>query len=164
MGAFLKDRVKVILLGEKVKHDIVDAVIEGPNTDLLDDFVVAKVLTDHEQDDDFKPTIEALNRVLRLAQKADPDQVSDVDPSLFNNDSEPKLYAAVNQVASEAAGLDMPSYYTALADLKPVINDYFEATMVMDKDDAIKNNRLSQLTQLANLILRLGDLNQLIVK
>lgn len=86
--AFLKDRIKVTLLGEKVKHDVVDAVIEGPNTDLLDNFTAAQVLSDHQTDDDFKGTIEALNRVLRLAQKADADKVTAVDPALFENDSE----------------------------------------------------------------------------
>ncbi len=48
--------------------------------------------------------------------------------------------------------------------LKSVINDYFEATMVMADDEQVKNNRLSQLSQLSDLILHLGDLNQLIVK
>lgn len=164
VGDFMKDRVKVILLGEKVKHDVVDAVIGGPNTDLLDDFAAAKVLTEHQADDDFKATIEALNRVLRLAEKADPKRVTAVESSLFDNDSEPKLYAAVNEVSEQAAQLDVPAYYNALAELKPVINDYFEATMVMVDDEKVKNNRLSQLKQLAELILRLGDLNQLIVK
>ncbi len=162
--AFLKDRIKVTLLGEKVKHDVVDAVIEGPNTDLLDNFTAAQVLSDHQTDDDFKGTIEALNRVLRLAQKADADKVTAVDPALFENDSEKGLYDAVNEVAAKAAGLAIPAYYNALAGLKPAINAYFEATMVMADDEKVKNNRLSQLSQLAQLILRLGDLNQLIVK
>jgi glycyl-tRNA synthetase beta chain len=162
--AFLKDRIKVTLLGEKVKHDVVDAVIEGPNTDLLDNFTAAQVLSDHQTDDDFKGTIEALNRVLRLAQKADADKVTAVDSALFENDSEKGLYDAVNEVAAKAAGLAIPAYYNALAGLKPAINAYFEATMVMADDEKVKNNRLSQLSQLAQLILRLGDLNQLIVK
>lgn len=162
--AFLKDRIKVTLLGEKVKHDVVDAVIEGPNTDLLDNFTAAQVLSDHQTDDDFKGTIEALNRVLRLAQKADAAKVAAVDPALFENDSEKGLYDAVNEVAAKATGLAIPAYYNALAGLKPAINAYFEATMVMADDEKVKNNRLSQLSQLAQLILRLGDLNQLIVK
>lgn len=162
--AFLKDRIKVTLLGEKVKHDVVDAVIEGPNTDLLDNFTAAQVLSDHQTDDDFKGTIEALNRVLRLAQKADAAKVAAVDPALFENDSEKGLYDAVNEVAVKATGLAIPAYYNALAGLKPAINAYFEATMVMADDEKVKNNRLSQLSQLAQLILRLGDLNQLIVK
>ncbi|MTV81234.1 glycine--tRNA ligase subunit beta [Secundilactobacillus folii] len=162
--AFLKDRIKVTLLGEKVEHDIVDAVIQGPNTDLLDNFAAAKVLSDHQNDEDFKGTIESLTRVLRLAQKADPNQIAPVDPALFNNDSESKLHEAVDGVAKQAAELDIPGYYSALAALKPIINNYFEATMVMDKNEQIKNNRLSQLKQLSDLILRLGDLNQLVVK
>ena len=164
VGGFLKDRIKVTLLGEKVKHDVVDAVIGGPNTDLLDNFTIAQVLSDHQNDDDFKGTIEALTRVLRIAQKADKSKVTAVDTSLFDNDSEPKLKAAVDNVAQQASELDIPAYYNVLAALKPVINDYFDATMVMAKDEKVKNNRLSQLSQLSDLILRMGDLNQLIVK
>lgn len=162
--AFLKDRIKVTLLDEKTRHDIVDAVIAGPNTDLLDNFNAAKTLSDHQNDADFKGSIEALNRVLRLAEKADASKVKPVDASLFDNDSEPKLLAAVNAVAAKADTLDIPAYYEALAGLQSVINEYFDATMVMDKNEDVKNNRLSQLKQLADLILRLGDLNQLIVK
>ncbi|HBF75776.1 MAG TPA: glycine--tRNA ligase subunit beta [Lactobacillus sp.] len=164
VGDFLRDRIKVTLLGEKVKHDIVDAVIGGPNTDLLDNFTSAQVLSDHQNDDDFKGTIEALTRVLRIAQKADKSKVTAVDTSLFDNDSEPKLHDAVDQVAKQASELDIAAYYDALAALKSVINDYFEATMVMADDEQVKNNRLSQLSQLSDLILHLGDLNQLIVK
>lgn len=162
--AFLKDRIKVTLLGEKVKHDIVDAVIQGPNSDLLDTFAAAQVLSDHQNDTDFKGTIEALTRVLRLAEKADKSQIAPVDSSLFDNDSEPKLQNVVDAIARQAAELDIPGYYNALADLKPIIIEYFDATMVMVDDEKVKNNRLSQLKQLSDLILRLGDLNQLIVK
>jgi len=34
----------------------------------------------------------------------------------------------------------------------------------MDKNEAVKNNRLTELSKLANLAMGLGDLDQLIVK
>lgn len=162
--AFLKDRVKVILQGEKVRHDIIDAVVSGPNTDLLDNFEAATVLAEHQSDDDFKEIIEALNRVLRLAAKRTTDGDVLVDAQLFENDSEAALEKAVQAVEDEADDLDVADYFKALAQLKTPITDYFEATMIMADDSKVKNNRLNQLQLIADLIYRLGDLNQLIVK
>ncbi len=147
-----------------MRHDIIDAVVSGPNTDLLDNFEAATVLAEHQSDDDFKEIIEALNRVLRLAAKRTTDGDVLVDAQLFENDSEAALEKAVQAVEDEADDLDVADYFKALAQLKTPITDYFEATMIMADDSKVKNNRLNQLQLIADLIYRLGDLNQLIVK
>ena len=54
--------------------------------------------------------------------------------------------------------------FTALRGLAPVISTYFDENMIMDKDEAVKNNRLSLLTILADQTAAFGNLDQLIVK
>lgn len=105
-----------------------------------------------------------MNRVLRLAAKRTTDGDVLVDAQLFENDSEAALEKAVQAVEDEADDLDVADYFKALAQLKTPITDYFEATMIMADDSKVKNNRLNQLQLIADLIYRLGDLNQLIVK
>ena len=58
----------------------------------------------------------------------------------------------------------MDQQFSALLELEPVISLYFEENMIMDKDEAVKNNRLSLLTILADQTAAFGNLDQLIVK
>jgi len=161
---FVKDRIRKILRSAKQRHDIIDAVTNGSSSDVLRIFTAADILASHADDANFKAVIESLTRVIRLAQKA-PAELEDatVDTKLFENDSEGALDQGVAEVAT-AADKGLNDLYAALADIQPTIAAYFEATMVMDKNDAVRNNRLTELSKLANLALGLGDLDQLIVK
>ena len=51
-----------------------------------------------------------------------------------------------------------------LVSLKSAINDYFDHTMVMAEDAAIKQNRLNQMAALAQLIKKFANVNEIIVK
>ncbi|MGY5338656.1 glycine--tRNA ligase subunit beta [Levilactobacillus spicheri] len=162
--AFIKERIRKIFKGVKIRYDIVDAVLGGSSTDVSQLFTAADILTAHAADDNFKAVIESLTRVIRLSQKA-PKNVADItiDAAKFKNDSEGELHTGIDQVAA-AAPQGLNALYAALVAVQPAIADYFEATMVMADDEAVRNNRLAELTRLAHLTLQLGDLDQLIVK
>ncbi len=46
----------------------------------------------------------------------------------------------------------MNQAYIALAQVEPVINEYFEHIMVMADDKALRTNRLAQMSALAEVI------------
>ncbi|WP_283678793.1 glycine--tRNA ligase subunit beta [Lentilactobacillus sp. Marseille-Q4993] len=163
--SFFKDRIKQFLNDDGISYDISDAVTNGSATDILFNIDSAESLNDHKNDDNFKAVVESLTRVQRISTKADfSGQQLSVDESLFDNDSEGKLNKAVNDIVDGFYSESADKAFTDLAGLKDIINEYFDATMVMDKDEAKKNNRLSQLTIIARMILHLGDLDKLIVK
>lgn len=164
MVSFIKDRIRKILRSAKQRHDIIDAVTAGSSSDVLQIFTAAKLLADHAEDANFKDVIESLTRVIRLAQKAPAElATATVNTDLFENDSEGALHQGVADVAA-AADKGLSALYASLAAIQPTIAAYFEATMVMAKDNAVRNNRLTELSHLATLALTLGDLDQLIVK
>ncbi|CAM3054941.1 glycine--tRNA ligase subunit beta [Lactiplantibacillus plajomi] len=166
IAAFLTDRVKQWFSNRKLRYDIVDTVIKGSDQDIRVMFKAADVLNVHQDDPDFKDTIEAFTRLLRITAKAnvDVDELS-VDPSLFENDAEQHLYDAVQKLRTEVtATTSMEDRFKALASLRPLIVDYFEQTMVMSKDEAVRDNHIKQLLIIARMVSVLGDLNQLIVK
>lgn len=161
---FLKDRVRKIFRGAKVRHDIIDAVLGGTSSDITELFTAADILTAHAADENFKAVIESLTRVIRLAQKAPKDIANvTIDADKFENDSESQLHQGVDAVAA-AAPKGLATLYAALVAVQPAIAAYFDATMVMVDDEAVRNNRLAELSRLANLALQLGDLDQLVVK
>jgi glycyl-tRNA synthetase beta chain len=49
----------------------------------------------------------------------------------------------------------------SLADLQPAVDRFFDDVMVMDEDEALRNNRLCLLKALRDLFLQVADISQL---
>ncbi|AVK60455.1 glycine--tRNA ligase subunit beta [Lactobacillus sp. CBA3605] len=163
---FLTDRVKQWFSNRNLRYDIVDTVIKGRRQDIREMFMAADVLNAHQDDPKFRAIIEALTRLLRITEKANL-TVNDlvVDPALFENDAEQALYTAVEKLQQQMTpAMAMEDRFKALAGLQPLIAAYFDQTMVMSKDDQVRDNHLKQLLIIANMVTVMGDLNQLIVK
>ena len=161
---FFLDRLKQFFSGRRLRHDIIDAVTDTENDDIETVFEAAAAIDEHKEDADFKDAVEALTRVLRISKKGHQDLAAQVDPSLFENPSEKKLYTAVNEVAAGAANRTVAENFAELRQLAPVITEYFDENMIMDKNEAVRNNRLAQLAIIARLARVMGNLNDLIVK
>ena len=163
--SFIKDRIVKQLKADKIRYDIIDAAGNSNNDNIEFIFNVADILNEHKEDDNFKESVEALTRVLRISEKQDfaADDLN-VDESLFENDSEKNLHSNVDAISGDFFSLSANDEYNKLFDLKDSINDYFDQTMVMAKDENVKNNHLRELTKLSNMINWFADLNQLIVK
>ena len=161
---FFLDRLKQFFSGRRLRHDIIDAVTDTENDDIETVFEAAAAIDEHKEDTDFKDAVEALTRVLQISKKGHPGLAAQVDPSLFENPSEKKLYTAVNEVAAGAANRTVAENFAELRQLAPVITEYFDENMIMDKNEAVRNNRLAQLAIIARLARVMGNLNDLIVK
>ena len=161
---FFLDRLKQFFSGRRLRHDIIDAVTDTENDDIETVFEAAAAIDEHKEDADFKDAVEALTRVLRISKKGHQDLAARVDPSLFENPSEKKLYTAVNEVAAGAANRTVAENFAELRQLAPVITEYFDENMIMDKNEDVRNNRLAQLAIIARLARVMGNLNDLIVK
>jgi glycyl-tRNA synthetase, tetrameric type, beta subunit len=161
---FIMDRVHQLLSDQNYAYDIVNTVVESSQNTFQQIFSAADVLTKHQTDSDFKENIEALTRTVRLARKGQSDIQPAVKESLFENDSEKNLFTAFNAVAKSYANEDLEEQYAALASLREPISEYFDETMVMVDDQAVKNNRLTQLANIAKLTYSFGSLDNLNVK
>lgn len=161
---FIVERIKKLLSSEQFDYDVVETVTALTKNSFVAIMAAAAVLQKHKVEVDFKETIEALTRVLRLAKKVSPANLKIINKKLFENDSETKLYAAVESVAADSKGKTSEERYALLKTLQPVIAEYFEETMVMAKDEAVRNNRLAQLVKIADLTAPFGDLTKLNVK
>lgn len=161
--SFISERIRLALDGKKYRHDIVETAISGKQNDIVNVMEAAATLDAHKDDANFKDSIEALTRVLRIADKNDADANLAVDAALFQAPSEQQLLDQVTAIETKPADT-IDGLYQQLAGLQPTIAQYFEDNMIMDKDEQVKNNRLHQLTRIAQLTEELGNLNELIVK
>lgn len=161
--SFISERIRLALDGKKYRHDIVETAISGKQNDIVNVMEAAATLDAHKDDANFKDSIEALTRVLRIADKNDADASLAVDAALFQAPSEQQLLDQVTAIENKPAET-IDGLYQQLAGLQPTIAQYFEDNMIMDKNEQVKNNRLHQLTRIAQLTEELGNLNELIVK
>lgn len=161
LSQFFDDRLHQLMDNAKIRYDISDAILSGNNPELIGKLRYAELLVNESKNDSFKDTIEALTRVQRIATKGT--NVNGViDESLFENDSEVNLFKTISSLTFN---LKEPAQFVRnLFSLRYVITDYFEQTMVMDKNEEIKNNRLNQMTSLNDLITSVADFTKINVK
>lgn len=160
---FVKARLRQRLNLRDLRHDVIDAAIGAQQDDISKIFLSAETIGKHIDDENFKPSMEALTRVINLAKKFQ-EQDQDVDPALFENNAEKVLYDAVNEVENRFPQQSLEQNYEMLTALRPVIEEYFNQTMVMADDEKIRQNRLAQLAKIAKYANALANLSDLLTK
>ncbi|MHB8792370.1 MAG: glycine--tRNA ligase subunit beta [Thermoleophilia bacterium] len=84
-----------------------------------------------------------------------------VDVSLFEDEAEGALFDALNTISPEleeqAASREFEEALTLAAGIRPAVDRFFDAVMVMAEVEAVRNNRLALLTKVAEMLLKLGD-------
>lgn len=162
---FFKGRMRQRLQIHNVRHDIIDAVVDSSQDDLVQIFRTAQIFDQHVTDEHFKEAMEALTRVINLTKKMNPATITyKVDSKLFENDSEQELYEAVKEASDEFANQSMAENYQTLTNLRPVIERYFNATMIMVEDEKVRDNRLNQLAIVARMANALASIDKIITK
>lgn len=161
---FMKLRLKNVLSEAGIRYDVVDAVF----VDVDDIYAVtlrAKAV-DEAVKAGMEAEIQAFNRVGNISRKAELAEIK-VDAGLFANDVEGALNAAFENVAAAVDGkLSAGDYAGAIAEMKVLnapIDSFFDAVMVMDKDEAVKNNRLSLLKKIDAVICQVADFSKIVL-
>ncbi|MBA1393834.1 glycine--tRNA ligase subunit beta, partial [Lactobacillus sp. XV13L] len=86
---FITDRIRQLFSQENFAHYLIDTVVKLPKLDPTAIEEDAKVLSHHQKDADFKDSIEALTRVLRITSKSQLDiNHLNINPHLFQSTSE----------------------------------------------------------------------------
>ena len=159
---FFRQRIKAIMLDEGIAYDIIDAVLAGPVDDIYALFLKARSMAESQLKDDA----DLRQAVTRLANITKGKTGGKVDPSLFTEDVEKKLQDAFEAASKKVLPLFAAYQYgealPVLKELTAPINDYLDNVMVMVDDEAVKNNRISQLLATLALFNTWGDLSKLV--
>ncbi|HHT7719300.1 TPA: glycine--tRNA ligase subunit beta [Streptococcus suis] len=140
---FIRARVEK-MMDKAIPKDIREAVLASSTFVVRLQLAASSAIFQKSKEADYKEAVENLSRVFNLAEKA---EATVIDEALFENEQEKALAAAV-------AGLelteDMAGNLDKLFALSPVIAAFFDNTMVMVDDAAVKANRLALLKALAD--------------
>ena len=158
---FITLRLKNIFLDREVPHHVIDLLLSNSELSVADAEGLVKALLANRIDENVE-LVQAFTRMYNLVKDV---TYTGVNESLLKEDAERALYEAATK-ASEASidAWDKNDYDAVVAvpaTLVPAINKFFEDVMVMDKDEAIKANRL-QLVRLAYSVMAIiGDISAL---
>ena len=162
---FFVERVKNLFKDLGIRYDVIDAVLNNNLNDISDIHTRALELNRWLQKDELVEMLTAFNRVSTLAEKATTDIVK---KDLLKEDAEIKLYNGFKEIKSNVESLLLDKKYNealdAFATLRPLVDNLFDNVMVMDKDEAIKENRLGLLKQIYSTMLTICDLSKIVYK
>jgi len=168
--SFFADRLKVHLKGEGVRHDLIDAVFSlGDEDDLVRLLARVDALSAFVSTDDGANMLAAHKRaanILRIEEKKDGCSYAGVaDESVFVEDAERNLFAALNAAgAASAALLSAEKFQDAMAELAKLrgpLDGFFEDVMVNADDKKVRENRLKLLSQIQCVMGEIADFSKI---
>lgn len=153
--AFFHDRLKVYLKDQGARHDLIDAVITPQADDLLAIVRRVEALGTFLDTEDGKNLLAGTKRAANIlaAEEKKGTAIADaVDPGLFRDEAEKKLFAAVNQAETgarqEIRNEDFSAAMRVLSSLREPVDSFFEQVLVNDEDAAVRANRLALLSRI----------------
>ena len=158
---FFTLRLKNIFLDREVSHHVIDLLLSNNELSVADAEGLVNALLANRIDENVE-LVQAYTRMYNLVKDV---EYTGVNSDLLKEDAEKALFEAASKASEASLAAWEANDYTAVvavpATLVPAINKFFEDVMVMDKDEAIKANRL-QLVRLAYSVMAIiGDISAL---
>ena len=160
---FFEQRIRNVLNDKGFRYDIIEAVVSCGYDNLTETLLRAEALNQMRTTDTFAKVLTAFTRANNLAKKATTDVV---DETCLVEEEERKLWQDVQfaeaAIANFAAKRQFGEALTIISTLEEYINAFFEAVMVMDENENIKNTRLALLVHVSNLSSKIADLTKIV--
>ena len=158
---FFTLRLKNIFLDREVPHHVIDLLLSNNELSVADAEGLVNALLANRIDENVE-LVQAYTRMYNLVKDV---EYTGVNSDLLKEDAEKALFEAASKASEASLAAWEANDYNAVvavpATLVPAINKFFEDVMVMDKDEAIKSNRL-QLVRLAYSVMAIiGDISAL---
>ena len=158
---FFTLRLKNIFLDREVPHHVIDLLLSNNELSVADAEGLINALLANRIDENVE-LVQAYTRMYNLVKDV---EYTGVNSDLLKEDAEKALFEAASKASEASLAAWEAGDYAAVvavpATLVPTINQFFEDVMVMDKDEAIKANRL-QLVRLAYSVMAIiGDISAL---
>lgn len=145
--------------------DTIQAVLARHPTQPADFDARVKAVTHFRTLDEAQALAAANKRVSNILSKSEEKLADTVLASVLKTPEEVKLATHVVVLQEKLAPMFAQRNYqealAELASLRDVVDEFFENVMVMDEDQAVRVNRLTLLSQLRELFLKVADISLL---
>jgi glycyl-tRNA synthetase beta chain len=161
---FFRERYRNMMLRSDYKSDLIEAVISVEfdqinqlrfRIDQLKEFVT--------ESEEFESLVLTFKRITNILKKQE--ESIDVDPSLFKESCEFRLWEAYQGLKDDVFGMreekDFLGALNLMVRLRKPVDDLFDGVEILTKDNPrLRDNRVGMLQQLARLFLSLADFSK----
>lgn len=158
---FFTLRLKHIFLDRKLPHTVIELILSNDSITVADAEGLAQAIMNNRIDEQ-EELVQAFTRMYNLVKDI---SYIGVDESILQEQAEITLFRkALEAYNLSQSAWEQEAYAKVVAvpaTLIDSINEFFEAVMVMDKDEAIKNNRLQLLRLAYESMAIIGDISAL---
>ena len=158
---FFTLRLKNIFLDREVPHHVIDLLLSNNELSVADAEGLVNALLANRIDENVE-LVQAYTRMYNLVKDV---EYTGVNIDLLKEDAEKALFEAASKASEASLAAWEAGDYAAVvavpATLVPTINQFFEDVMVMDKDEAIKANRLQLLRLAYSVMAIIGNISAL---
>jgi glycyl-tRNA synthetase beta chain len=159
---FFKARIKHLLQEQQIHYDVIESLLVGEVGQISSLVDRAHVLETKKDEASFKESLEALSRVMNIAVKCE--SPGQINPAIFENEQETALFDKYQNIVGQYKHTtNETERFELLISLRTEIEQYFEHTMVMAEDEAIRNNRLSLMKEISDLVATYAAMNKILV-
>jgi len=159
---FVLGRMETVLKDDGHAYDTVAAILAVAGDDPSDAIARARALTAVRDQIAIEDLSVAYTRAKNLS---DHSLGAEADPGLMNV-QEKALMKALEQaearVANASDRADYPTLLDVLSQLRGPIDDFFDAVLVMDEDERLRENRLRLLNRFVAVFSRFADIGKLV--
>ncbi len=156
LGEFIIDRLKNYLKEKQVRFDIIESSTFSHGIDNLYKIYKKSVFLNRNIKKDFGLDAIAIykrsSNIINSEKKIISQIVGVVDPGLFRNEFEKKLYKKIHDIRKYFSSVGREENYEEslrkLSSIKTEVNEFFDNVKVNDEEEIIKKNRLELLKML----------------
>jgi glycyl-tRNA synthetase beta chain len=157
--AFFRDRLFHFVKSRGAKAEIADAVLAVHFDRVPETLARLNAVSEFANREEFGAFAAAFKRAGNIIKDyANP---GEVEPKLFEADAEKELCSAVlaikGQVEKSVKGGDVMTALMAIAGIRPTVDRFFDAVLVMHNDEAIRANRLNLVASVTSLFAGIAD-------
>jgi len=171
VGGFFLERLEFYLREAKRQaYDVVKAVLAVASDDVRDAVARAEAVSKVRGSADFAAVSAAFKRMKNILAQAEEKGIASgasVDAALLTDPAEKALAAAAASLAERVAAMRSERNYVAAleetAKLRPQVDAFFDAVMVMDPNPDVRANRLALLQQVLGGFGGIADFSEIVV-
>jgi len=163
---FVKERFKIFLEKEGIPCDIVEMVVASFKIPKKT-FELAKSIFEFkkEKGEIFETITQVFKRVLNILKQAGDFEICALNRDELKSEFERNLFEKLEEISREVKkNFEAGDYKKALSLISKIslpLNDFFDNVFVMDKNERIKNLRLSLLFEVKKLFSLFGEFDKL---
>jgi glycyl-tRNA synthetase beta chain len=166
---FFSERLKSVLRGLGIRHDLIDAVFNlGNEDDLVRLLARVRALSHFIKSPDGADLLTAYRRasnVVRIEQKKDQvESFGPVVPSRFSQPEEKWLYVSLSEVKADGSkqieAEDFSDAIATLAKLRVPVDTFFDKVVVNADDPILRRNRLAILSEIVDTMNLMADFSK----